>query len=55
MVFHRNLDFKKGLDFYPGPFFILCKAAFLACYNAMIGNMKMPENISSEAKKAMDS
>ena len=22
-VFHRILDFKTGLDFYPGPFFIL--------------------------------
>lgn len=22
MVFHRILDFKTGLDFYPGPFFI---------------------------------
>ncbi len=21
-VFHRILDFKTGLDFYPGPFFI---------------------------------
>jgi hypothetical protein len=25
MVFHRILDFKTGLDFYPGPFFITCK------------------------------
>jgi len=22
LVFHRILDFKTGLDFYPGPFFI---------------------------------
>jgi len=22
-VFHRILDFKAGLDFYPGPFFML--------------------------------
>ena len=22
-VFHRILDFKSGLDFYPGPFFML--------------------------------
>jgi hypothetical protein len=22
-VFHRILDFKAGLDFYPGPFFII--------------------------------
>lgn len=22
MVFHRILDFKNGLDFYPGPFFL---------------------------------
>jgi hypothetical protein len=23
-VFHRILDLKTGLDFYPGPFFFLC-------------------------------
>ena len=23
LVFHRILDFNSGLDFYPGPFFIL--------------------------------
>ena len=23
LVFHRILDFKTGLDFYPGPFFML--------------------------------
>ncbi len=29
MVFHRILDFKAGLDFYPGPLFFLPYAAFL--------------------------
>ncbi len=32
-VFHRILDFKAGLDFYPGPFFFasnLFKALFSA-------------------------
>ena len=28
-VFHRILDFKAGLDFYPGPFFLfLCELLY---------------------------
>ena len=27
-VFHRILDFKTGLDFYPGPFFILSRSIY---------------------------
>jgi hypothetical protein len=28
-VFHRILDFKAGLDFYLGPFFILLTSSFV--------------------------
>jgi hypothetical protein len=27
-VFHRILDFKNGLDFYPGPFFLVATPTF---------------------------
>ncbi len=35
MVFHRILDKNTGLDFYPGPFFILR----ISFYNADVGRM----------------
>ena len=46
-VFHRILDFKTGLDFYPGPFFILSIQPYKIGGEKLTGNCVAKLNVYS--------
>jgi hypothetical protein len=54
MVFHRILDFKTGLDFYPGPFSFLALPLLIRNYTSLYkGLFTFKQPVIFHAKKVI--